>query len=94
MISERHLWAAVLDLAMEDLTDRRIRDEVNVRGWFTSNEYVPGSFLWICDHLELDASTIRRRVWKIAEQHTLVSRARTTQSAILPVRQRDNQPRL
>jgi hypothetical protein len=94
MISERHLWAAVLDQAIEDLTDRRIRDEVNVKAWFTSNEYVPGSFLWICDQLDLDASTIRRRVLEIPEQRTLVSRARTACSAILPVWQSENYPRV
>ena len=65
MLNERRLWVAVLDLALEDLgnTERGKR----ARAWLTSDRYGPGSFLWICDNLELDASSIRRRVFEIAQ---------------------------
>ena len=58
MQNERDLWAAVLDLAFEDLADTATGD--GTRLWFESDNYEPGSFLWICDHLGLDVSATRR----------------------------------
>jgi hypothetical protein len=58
MINERDLWAAVLGLAFEDLRDTKTG--YRTRLWFASDTYEPGSFLWICDHLEIDATSIRR----------------------------------
>jgi hypothetical protein len=62
MQNERELWTAVLGLAIEDLKDGRTGAGALhcTRLWFVSDDYEPGSFLWICDHLELDASAIRR----------------------------------
>jgi hypothetical protein len=62
MFSERHLWSAVLGQAIEDLTDSRTGAGALhfTRLWFASDNCEPGSFLWICDHLELDAKSIRR----------------------------------
>lgn len=63
MKSERELWSAVLGQAIEDLTDSRAGSEgYSARLWFESDNHEPGSFLWICDHLELEASSIRRGV--------------------------------
>jgi hypothetical protein len=41
--------------------------------WFASNEYEPGSFLWICDHLELDAPAIRQRAFEMAERRACLT---------------------
>ena len=67
MSSERDLWAAVLGLAIEDLTDSRTGAQAlcGTRIWFASDDYEPASFLWICDQLEIDALTVRRRVIEI-----------------------------
>lgn len=66
MLIERHLWSAVLGLAIEDLADSRTsaHDLYNTRLWFASDNYEPASFLWICDQLEIDAVTVRRQVFK------------------------------
>jgi hypothetical protein len=64
MTNERQLWASVLGLAFEDLGDTKTG--YKTRLWFASDDYEPGSFLWICDHLELDAPAIRDRAFEIA----------------------------
>jgi hypothetical protein len=58
MKSERELWSAVLGQAIEDLRDTKTG--YRTRLWFASDNYGPGSFLWICDSLELDALSVRR----------------------------------
>ena len=70
MFSERHLWSAVLSQAIEDLTDTRTGAQAldSTRLWFASDNYEPGSFLWICDQLEFDAPTIGQRLLGIVGQ--------------------------
>ena len=68
MLNERQLWAAVLGLALEDLEGTNTGNRA--RAWFASDYYEPGSFLWICDHLELDALAIRHRAFEIADRRT------------------------
>ena len=58
MLNERELWAAVVALAFEDLGDTITG--YRTRLWFATDNYEPGSFLWICDHLELDVMSLRR----------------------------------
>jgi hypothetical protein len=65
---ERGLWAAVLQLAADDLTSANARLRRLAGVWFASTKHGPGSFLWICDHLEINASLVRRRLFEIAEQ--------------------------
>src|SRR6266581_1502516 len=70
MIDARRLWLAVLVQAINDLahTDERQRLRRHfTRFWFTSHNYDPGSFRWICDHLDLDASWLRRRLFAIVD---------------------------
>jgi hypothetical protein len=38
--------------------------------WFKSPACGPGSFLWICDRLELDAEAVRRQVLKTPSKAT------------------------
>ena len=35
------------------------------RAWFASNHYGIGSYLWVCDLLELEPSWIRRRMIRV-----------------------------
>jgi hypothetical protein len=57
MLNERQLWAAVLVLAFKDLRDTKTGNRTRL--WFASGRYEPGSFLWICESLELNAMEIR-----------------------------------
>jgi hypothetical protein len=66
---ERGLWATVLQLAVADLTSANPRLWRPARAWFESTKHGPGSFIWICDHLEINASWIRRQVFETAEQN-------------------------
>jgi hypothetical protein len=68
------LEQAILDLVGATLRPRAAcqydypRFRYFTRLWFESDNYEPGSFRWICDQLELDASWIRRRLFAIAER--------------------------
>ncbi len=70
MVDERRLWTAVLEQAIRDLigvetsTPRydRLRFRRITRMWFVSNSSETGSFHWICDQLEIDASWLRHRL--------------------------------
>ena len=54
--AEANLWLAVIDQAIEDLSDPDLREAA--LEWFASTSYSPASFCWICDHLDLNASAI------------------------------------
>ena len=61
----KKLWAAVLDRAIEDSAY-----EEDARAWFQSGREGIGSFLWICDTLELDPDSLKRRLdykWSTAD---------------------------
>jgi hypothetical protein len=63
MINERGLWTAVLSQAIDDLKGVGPSTlQLVSRQWFESGNYEPGSYLWICDHLEIDALAIRAQV--------------------------------
>jgi hypothetical protein len=53
---EAELWRAVIDQAINDLSDPDF-GEATVE-WFTSVSEQPGTFRWICDHLNLNASAV------------------------------------
>jgi len=67
MIDERRLWTAVLMQAIRDLigidSGRPRYDRSRLRHitrlWFESDSAETGSFRWICDQLEIDASWLR-----------------------------------
>ena len=83
MIDARSLWTAVLRQAIFDLTGLRLRMESAYRPgqragkahqaryfarlWFLSDNHQPCSFKWICDHLELDAPSFRRRLFEVVD---------------------------
>ena len=49
--------------------DQRLHsyERARLKPWFTSDNRDPGSFKWICDHLELDSSRLRRRIFAIID---------------------------
>ena len=52
----RRLWAAVLEQAFEDAQARGLED---AKKWFISEKSEVGSFLWICDALDIDPQALR-----------------------------------
>ena len=58
--AEANLWLAVIDQAIEDLSNPDLREPA--LEWFASTSDRPATFRWICDHLDLNASAavIRR----------------------------------
>ena len=66
---ERGLWTAVLQLAVDDLASSDPRRRRLARAWFDSTKHGPGSCLWICDHLEINAAWLRRQLFEMAEQN-------------------------
>jgi hypothetical protein len=53
---EAELWRAVIDQAIDDLSDADL-GEAAVE-WFTSVSEQPTSFRWVCHHLDLNASAV------------------------------------
>ena len=53
---EAELWRAVIDQAIADLSDPDL-GEAAVE-WFTSVSEQPGTFRWVCEHLDLNASAV------------------------------------
>lgn len=64
---EQELWFTVLWQAVADLepSEKPVIKHA-ARRWIESHLYSPGSFLWICDHLELNAERLRRRIFERA----------------------------
>jgi len=68
------LWREVLNRAIYDLHGEDPCTELtrcrylraNALAWFSSRSYEPGSFLWVCDILGLEASAVRREVFRSA----------------------------
>jgi hypothetical protein len=71
--SERRLWAAVLRQAVCDLGYHRSTLQHFTQLWFESGNREPGSFLWVCELLELDSSWLRRRLLELAGKNPPVS---------------------
>ena len=53
---EAELWRAVMEQAIDDLSDPDL-GEAAVK-WFTSVSEEPSTFRWVCEHLNLDASAV------------------------------------
>jgi hypothetical protein len=53
---EAALWRAVIDQAIADLSDPDF-SQAAVE-WFTSVSEQPGTFRWVCEHLNLNASAV------------------------------------
>jgi hypothetical protein len=53
---EAELWRAVIDQAIDDLSDPDL-GQAAVE-WFTSVSEQPGTFRWVCHHLDLNASAV------------------------------------
>jgi hypothetical protein len=89
------LWAAVIRQACEDYwmgrrhgwtqstefkkNTENIRAFQTAAGWLFSDDKHPRSFLWACDHLDLDPSNIRSKIntataWRVARAQELRAR--------------------
>ena len=56
----RNLWAAVLEQAVKDVLQCTASlDRERTLSWFESKRKDVGSFLWICNVLDLNPETIR-----------------------------------
>jgi hypothetical protein len=53
---EAELWRAVIDQAIADLSDPDF--EQAAVEWFASVSEQPGTFRWVCEHLNLNASAV------------------------------------
>ncbi len=55
-IPEADLWRAVIDQAIDDLSQPKLhRAAVE---WLASTGHGPGSFRWACDHLDLNPTAV------------------------------------
>ena len=53
---EAELWRAVINQAIDDLSDPDLREAA--LEWFTLVSEKPGTFRWVCHHLDLNASAV------------------------------------
>ena len=68
----KNLWMAVLEQAMEDIltgpAHRRGKVESIFKNtalaWFHSDNEGIGSFLWVCEHLDIDPHTVHHILTK------------------------------
>lgn len=75
MNPEKNLWLNVLIQAVYDYADgngaapwvERFKAD-RAWEWIASDDQELGSFCWICDSLDLDAATIRRRLKRYQER--------------------------
>lgn len=58
----RRLWAAVAQQAVDDLHDTAVNLPGPARAWFRDERMFIGSFLWVCQVLELDPGCVRRKL--------------------------------
>jgi hypothetical protein len=66
-VGERSLWEAVLIQAIEDCAGHigkreRTSAQYAARLWFKSNRCETGSFIWVCHHINVEPSWIRRKM--------------------------------
>lgn len=53
------LWAGVVSQAIADMDSRYLSERAAAKRWVYSGESRPGSFLWVCDHLDLDPNKLQ-----------------------------------
>ena len=53
------LWAAVINQAVADMESYRQGDKRSAERWIFSPADAPGSFVWVCDMLDLDAGRLQ-----------------------------------
>lgn len=73
----KKLWAAVLHTALVDIhaphamrvyepkretTTRHLSRKESAQEWIASDDFTPGSFLWVCEALDMDAEQIREGI--------------------------------
>lgn len=63
---EQRLLVQLLDVALADLVDRDQRVRAAAQQWFSSDTREAFGLRWVCDHLDLDVSDVRRRLGRLA----------------------------
>jgi hypothetical protein len=70
MPAEKALWLAVLDQALNDLTftgyaspSEELHVQRSAYSWLWSDSREPGSFLFVCDILEIDSAWFRKQLF-------------------------------
>lgn len=59
---EQRLYLALLECALHDLASRGPSTSAEARAWFESHDNRPGSFVYACDALNMDAENVRQWV--------------------------------
>lgn len=57
------LWCAIVASAVEDLASRDARRHSMAVTWLEQSSGEPGSFEWVCEKLDLDATAVRERLF-------------------------------
>jgi hypothetical protein len=104
---EISLWTMTLNQAILDLFEMRSgcsRGEKqvlarNALAWFRSGRNDAGSFVWVCAVLDLNASTLRRKVRGLdraavrsAVRQTHTKRGNSVRTTSIPLQRRYNKP--
>lgn len=59
---EQRLYLALLECALHDLASKGPHTRAEAREWFESLDTRPGSFVYACEALNMDAEKVRRWV--------------------------------
>ena len=73
---EKILWLAVLERAVHDLIGKisyadgkyQLQIQDDARRWFKGTKKGIGTFLWICEQLDIDSQYYQSRVLSYAEE--------------------------
>ena len=81
---EEILATAVIERAILDIFTQGGAIRMSAMAWIDSDIHVPFSFLYLCEHLELDASVIRSIARKVYDDHAIMKElAPRTKNAFL-----------
>ena len=57
-----NLWLAVLENAIDDLLGRNVIEQKKALHWFRSDDDCVGSFVFICNALDVDHLKMRKKI--------------------------------
>lgn len=69
---ELRLAAAVLERAVLDYLQQRGVHKAHTVAWFASSSDQPYSFLWLCEHLEIDAARVKKLLDRVTVDPSIV----------------------
>lgn len=70
------LWAAVLKQAVLDIKKRSQShtDYISAYEWMMSKEHYPGTFIWVCDLLNLDPEFVKAKLIQVKQKKSLLDK--------------------